>query len=114
MKQNPLDITPREEIVLLALRRKSSYGAELTYELQQVSDFEIDFGCGTLYPILHRLEKQNLLRRCSVKDLKGTRGGRPKKYYEITEEGRAILESIQQFRMRLQAWTDDNGWQPSY
>jgi len=46
---------------------------------------------GSLYPMLHSLEKANLLQ-CRIKIFKG----RARKYYELTSEGRDCLEALRQ------------------
>ena len=42
---------------------------------------------GTLYPTLHRLEKEGYLESTSK-----VIGGRVRKYYQITAEGKLVLE----------------------
>ena len=46
---------------------------------------------GSLYPMLHSLEKANLLQS-RIKIFKG----RARKYYELTSEGRDCLEALRQ------------------
>jgi len=65
---------------------KPSYGYSLIKKLQ---DCGINIEQNTLYPLLRRLEKQNLLT--SYWD---TSESRPRKYYEISEIGKEILEMI--------------------
>lgn len=48
-------------------------------------------GPGTLYPILHSLEKGGLLR-CKKKIV----GGKIRKYYEITAKGRKTLAEVKE------------------
>jgi PadR family transcriptional regulator, regulatory protein PadR len=43
---------------------------------------------GSLYPLLHSMEKANLMR-CHVRIFKG----RARKYYELTQEGQDCLEA---------------------
>ncbi len=59
------------------------YGLGLIEELARHG---YDLSPGTLYPTLHRLYKQGYLTResCVV-------GGRRRKYYVITDKGRAVL-----------------------
>jgi len=61
--------------------RLSKYFRSLGYEISP----------GTLYPMLHSLEKANLLQ-CRIKIFKG----RARKYYELTSEGRDCLEALRQ------------------
>lgn len=61
--------------------RLSKYFRSLGYEISP----------GSLYPMLHSLEKANLLH-CRIKIFKG----RARKYYELTLEGKDCLESLRQ------------------
>ena len=64
------------------------YGGKLKKQLQ---DWDYDISPGSLYPLLHALEK-SLLLKSRVKIFKG----RARKYYDITEEGRLVLGGVQQ------------------
>ncbi len=65
---------------------KPSYGYSLIKKLQ---DCGVNIEQNTLYPLLRRLEKQNLLT--SYWD---TSESRPRKYYQISETGEEILKMI--------------------
>jgi PadR family transcriptional regulator PadR len=62
------------------------YGGKLKKQLQ---DWDYDISPGSLYPLLHALEKAMLLKS-RVKIFKG----RARKYYDITDEGRALLAEV--------------------
>ena len=62
------------------------YGGKLKKQLQ---DWDYDISPGSLYPLLHSLEK-GLLLKSRVKIFKG----RARKYYDITDEGREILAQV--------------------
>jgi DNA-binding PadR family transcriptional regulator len=64
------------------------YGGKLKKQLQ---DWDYDISPGSLYPLLHSLEKAVLLKS-RVKIFKG----RARKYYDITDEGRAVLAQMQE------------------
>jgi PadR family transcriptional regulator, regulatory protein PadR len=64
------------------------YGGRLKKQLQ---DWEYDISPGSLYPMLHALEGAMLLKS-RVKIFKG----RARKYYDITDEGRALLGEVQE------------------
>jgi PadR family transcriptional regulator PadR len=64
------------------------YGGRLKKQLQ---DWDYDISPGSLYPMLHALEKAMLLKS-RVKIFKG----RARKYYDITDEGRALLAEVQE------------------
>ncbi len=64
------------------------YGAAMIEELARHG---YDLSPGTLYPLLHSLEKQGYLaRQDRVVD------GRVRKYYTITDEGRVALSEARQ------------------
>ncbi len=67
-----------EVCVLASLRREPSYGYKIINDISEL----IEISESTLYPILRRLEAQDMLRTFS-KDF----NGRVRKYYEITRLG---------------------------
>ena len=75
------------QIAALALLRQPMHGYQLVKVLAEVG---IDTEEGTLYPLLRRLETQGLLH--SEWD---TAGARPRKYYTLSEEGRAALPLLE-------------------
>ncbi len=62
------------------------YGVEMIDELRRHG---YDVSPGTLYPTLHALERRGLLQREDRVE-----GGRVRKYYTATEQGRAALAEI--------------------
>ena len=71
--------------VLAVLSRGDAYGYVLT---QQVKE-RLDISESTLYPVLRRLQKEQLL---SVYDRPYQ--GRNRRYYRITPKGRALLRDM--------------------
>ncbi len=71
-----------EICVLAAMRRGDSYGYRLIKDISP----HIDISESTLYPILRRLEVAQLVTAYSVEH-----NGRLRKYYHITEAGRARI-----------------------
>ncbi len=63
------------------------YGYELVKELENRSGNEFSFKEGTLYPALHKLEKQEYIECYWQEQEKGP----ARKYYRITEAGRDML-----------------------
>lgn len=74
-------------LALLAGGRR--YGFEIIEELQRRTGGYLDLKEGTLYPALHRMEKQGLLASEWVIP---EGGGSPRKYYAITPQGARSLE----------------------
>ncbi len=60
------------------------YGSFMIHEL---AEHGYNISPGTLYPILHNLEKSNLLHQESKLE-----NGKIRKYYYITEEGKEVLK----------------------
>ena len=74
-------------LVLSLLKDGDKYGYEMVTELARRSDDTFLLKEGTLYPLLHSLEKEKLLRSY-IKES----GGRQRKYYALTDSGKERLE----------------------
>lgn len=74
-------------LVLAILNEGPSHGYAITHEIEKRSNRALVFRQGTLYPLLHELEKSGLVTGGweSICD------ERPRKVYTITEEGRREL-----------------------
>jgi DNA-binding PadR family transcriptional regulator len=70
------------------------YGYEIIKELESRSDGYFQFKEGLIYPRLHEMERQGLLRAA----WQGSEGTRRRKFYTITESGR------RQLRREVQSW----------
>ncbi len=75
-------------MILRLLVEKSMYGYQIVKELQIRSEGYFDLEQGTLYPALHRLEKDELVRS----EWQVVEDGPSRKYYHITDKGRTALE----------------------
>jgi len=71
-----------EACVLGVLSLKPTYGYDLTQQIQSV----LAVSESTLYPVLRRLLSEQLLHTYDA-----PHDGRNRRYYEITEQGRALL-----------------------
>lgn len=76
-----------ELVILSELSGGSAYGYQILTSLRRRSDGRIDLKAGTLYPILHKLER-NACLRCRWDDSTG----RDRKWYVLTEKGKRRLE----------------------
>src|SRR3974377_1379809 len=77
-------------LVLLAVLERSKedlYGYEIAKRLQRANQGEALFKEGTIYPVLRALAAGGLLTSRIVPSYAGP----PRRYYRITEEGRAML-----------------------
>lgn len=75
-------------LVLKLLGQQSMYGYQIIRELERQSEHVFRLQEGTLYPVLHTLEQQGaVISRRQTAD-----NGRIRKYYEITSQGRRLLD----------------------
>lgn len=82
-------------IVLTVLRGGPLHGYQLAREIERRSDGYFDCKEGTLYPTLHKLEREGLLR--GEWQLAGEL--RRRKYYALTAAGeRRLNESVEEWR----------------
>jgi len=86
-------------LVLTVLAREASYGYDIVKQINVEADGHFTWQEGTVYPVLHKLEKDELVRTQWQQSEKG----RQRKYYYITETGRDSLEK------RKQEWTSVDG-----
>lgn len=77
-----------EFIILSYLSDKEYYGYELISEIKRFTS--IDIAEGTIYPLLNRLKKEDLVTSKWVEMQTGV----PRKYYQITKLGREILMNM--------------------
>ncbi|MDY7107276.1 MAG: helix-turn-helix transcriptional regulator [Planctomycetota bacterium] len=96
-----------EMLILDVLARGDSYGYQIAQTVLSQSDGYFQLKEGSLYPALHRLERQKLLGGYWVapgapgapetsldgEALSGGGGGRRRKYYRLTPKGRAALKA---------------------
>jgi len=72
--------------LLQALREGPAYGRELVRRIARATSGRVRFAEGSIYPALRRLQGDRLVRRWSVVPGR-RRGGRARRYYELTERG---------------------------
>jgi PadR family transcriptional regulator, regulatory protein PadR len=76
-------------VLLAALERSQEdlYGYEIAKRLQRANEGEALFKEGTVYPVLRTLAAAGLLTSRIVPSYSGP----PRRYYRITDDGRAML-----------------------
>ncbi len=84
-------------IILGILKQGKSYGYLIIKKIKALSSGQIEWSDGMLYPVLHRLEKEKLVKSEWVME----DGSRPRKYYEITGKGKAALLEEQEQWLRV-------------
>lgn len=90
----------RGTLILLVLSqlREPMYGYSL---VRKLNDHDVPMDANTLYPLMRRLESQGLL--ASQWD---TSEAKPRKYYQITEDGLAVLEKTKAYWKAFSANVD--------
>lgn len=74
-------------LILSILNHSDSYGYDIIQKVHELSDGEVQWADGMLYPILHRLENKGL-----VQSYWGTsETGRKRKYYRLKKKGKEEL-----------------------
>lgn len=99
-----MDLLSRtEEIVLLAVYRLdgNAYGVTIRSEVE--ANTGINLSVGAVYVPLERLTKRGLLQ-AHTGEPTPERGGRSKRYYQITADGLAALREVQ--RLHLAMWSN--------
>src|SRR3982751_2150368 len=93
-------------LVLSILAEGESYGYALIQRVRELSDGEIAWTDGMLYPVLHRLGTRGRLGET----WSDPPAGRPRKYYALTGAGRkALREQRAQWDVVQQALTKLRG-----
>ncbi|NKB87051.1 MAG: PadR family transcriptional regulator [Acidobacteria bacterium] len=89
-----------EQMVLLAVLRRGddAYGAAVRDELTENTSRQI--ARGAMYVTLDRLERKGLLRS-RMGEPTPERGGRAKRYYELSDDGRVLLRQAGRDLMNL-------------
>jgi DNA-binding PadR family transcriptional regulator len=84
-------------LILSILSQSDSYGYAIIHQVRDLSAGELNWVDGMLYPILHRLEKRQLIESYPGH----ADNGRKRKYYRIRPEGLDELKSQRHMWQRL-------------
>ena len=76
-------------IILSILVEKEDYGYQIIKKVKTVSNGSVKWSEPMLYPVLHRLERDD----CIKSKWRELPNGRNRKYYSITLKGKKLLES---------------------
>jgi len=74
-------------IILSLLLSGESYGYQIIKRVRLVSGGTLEWSSAMLYPVLHRMEREGLIRS----EWKTSDENRMRKYYSLTDQGRADL-----------------------
>ena len=75
-------------LILAILANREIYGYQIIQSVIEISGGTLEWSEGMLYPVLHRLEKENFIQS----QWKISENGRRRKYYRLTELGKKELE----------------------
>lgn len=75
-------------LVLAILAEGQSYGYAILKRVRELSDGELEWTDGMLYPLLHRLHRLGYV----TPEWRESPEGRRRRYYGITDEGQRALE----------------------
>ncbi|MBN2071090.1 MAG: helix-turn-helix transcriptional regulator [Candidatus Krumholzibacteriota bacterium] len=78
-----------EDLILAVLRQGKMHGYQIALEIEEKSSHYFRFNHGTLYPILHKLEKEGKIRGEWLKE----ESRRKRKQYSLTARGKKYADS---------------------
>ena len=78
-----------ESLILAILFKEKKHGYQLALEIEEKSQSKFKFNHGTLYPILHKLEKDGLIKGTWKQESQK----RKRKYYSITAKGKKYINA---------------------
>lgn len=85
-------------LVLSVLRESPQHGYQIAQIINERSDGALKWREGTIYPMLHRLEKQDLIKgQWQISNDRGP-GSKPKRVYQLTDTG------LQAFAEQKEEW----------
>jgi len=87
MSSKTLIAAAAKPIILSILQTGESYGYQIIKRVRQASGGTLEWSSSLLYPVLHRMEKEGLIRS----QWKISKKGRMRRTYSITELGRKEL-----------------------
>ena len=79
LKRKVMCMKTKEHLILQVLKEKDMYGYEIAEKLNESPGSSLAEKIGTLYPILHSLEKQKYLKSYILHC-----NGKTRKYYKLT------------------------------
>ena len=77
-----------KSLILSILMKGESYGYDILQQIKQLSNGELGWSDGMLYPLLQKMTKESLI----ASEWRVLDNGRNRKYYSITDSGREALK----------------------
>ena len=78
-----------EPLILSLLARGESYGYALIQRVNELSGGDVQWSEGMLYPVLHWMEKEDLIES----EWREAETGHRRKYYRLRQQGRKALNA---------------------
>jgi PadR family transcriptional regulator PadR len=102
MKKPEETLGSLEHIVLLAVLRQGedAYGITVRRDIEQATGR--DLSIGSVYATLTRLESKGFIKS-STGEPTAERGGRAKRYFRVTADGKRTLQSTQELIRKMTA-----------
>lgn len=98
-RENGLWSTGMASLLLKLLEEGDLYGYQMIEMLEARSDKTFQLKAGTLYPLLHKLEREGALEAYE----QAAGGEKLRKYYHLTKRGRVLLAEKQEEWTRYSA-----------
>lgn len=77
------------KIILSVLAQGDNYGYEILQKVKELSNGQIKWNEGSIYPVLKKMETQGMIKSY----WKMEENERPRKYYNLLEAGKAELQT---------------------
>ena len=87
MLNRELNAATARPAVLAILAEGESYGYEIIQSVLELTDQQVEWAEGALYPMLHRMEREGLIEAKWRK----SESGRKRKYYRLKAQGKIQL-----------------------
>jgi DNA-binding PadR family transcriptional regulator len=88
-----LPLTETTYFILLSLAVEPSHGYRIMKDVEALSDERVSLSTGTLYGALRRLLEQGWIERIPASNVGEKTDERKRKFYQLTEKGRLVLEA---------------------
>ncbi|MEN8447754.1 MAG: PadR family transcriptional regulator [Cyanobacteria bacterium J06555_13] len=105
-KQQACKPTPREQLILFAIGDHERYGLAIQDAITECSNGAESISIGSLYPTLSSLEKKGLVISRPGTEVSAERCDRKRKYFRLTDDGKAAIENLLTFQKKLLSWGD--------
>ena len=93
--------TVLEEAIMLSILERPRLGQNIVEVVSAASNGTCQISCGTLYPVLRRLENRGFIRSEKSEVNLAIRRGHNRCYYAVTDQGREMLNNLEAMRHQI-------------